>query len=181
LTDGWYALPAFRHLRLVAVGQLTAAEGINYAAPEMMALSNLLAHPTVDETRRITDPIEGRRLLRSAKDLGRVLALARLAERAEIESWPATWQRALRAKYPADEVAGLGARAGDGIRALLSHRNAFADAHFAVDVGLLRGHAVSIDQLRAIAEQLLVDALEPLAELTADQSRESITTPNIKR
>ena len=125
----------------------------------MMALSNLLAHPTIDEKKRITDPIEGRRLLRSAKDLGRVLALARLANRPDIEAWPATWETALRAKYPEREVAGLGARAGNGIRALLSHREALADAHFAVDVGLLRGHSVSIDQLRAIAEQLLVDAL----------------------
>ncbi|MEO8844615.1 MAG: hypothetical protein ABI591_23945 [Kofleriaceae bacterium] len=166
LADGWYALPAFQHLRLVGFAQRTSEEGLQYAAPEMMALSNLLAHPTIGE-RRITDPIEGRKLLRSAKDLGRVLALARLADRAEVEAWPAAWEAALRAKYPADEIAGLGARAGAGIRALLSNDEAFADAHFGVDVGLLRGYAVSITQLRAIAEQFFVDAIDPFVELTA--------------
>ena len=171
LADGWYALPAFQHLRLVALEQRTSEEGVHYAAPEMMALSNLLAHPTIEEKKRITDPIDGRKLLRSAKDLGRVLALARLADRADVEAWPAIWEKALRAKYPETEVPGLGARAGDGIRALLSHREAFEDAHFAVDVGLLRGHAVSVDQLRAIAEQLLADALDPLVELTARPTR----------
>jgi len=165
LDDGWYALPSFQHLRLVAIGQRTSQEGLRYAAPEMMALSNLLAHPTIG-AKRVTEPIEGRRILRSAKDLGRVLALARLADRADVEGWPTIWNAALRSKYADHDVTALGARAGDGIRALLAQREALDDAHFAVNVGLLSGTGVTIDQLRAIAEQLILDALEPLGELT---------------
>ena len=59
LVDGWYVLSAFRHLRLVALDQRTAAQGLRYAAPEMMALSNLLAHRSIGE-RQISEPIGGR-------------------------------------------------------------------------------------------------------------------------
>jgi hypothetical protein len=170
LDDGWYVLPAFRHLRLVAYGQQRARHGLRYAAPEMMALSNLLAHRRIGPE-HIGAPIEGRRVLRSAKDLGRVLAIARLAERAETEAWVGPWTDALRGAYDGADVAELGAHAGDGLRALLDDPGAFDDAHFAVDVGLLRGHAVTATQLRAIAEQLLVDAIEPLADATARRTR----------
>lgn len=166
LVDGWYVLPAFRHLRLLGVDQRISTQGLRYAAPQMMALSNLLAHRSVG-TRPISEPIEGRTLLRSAKDLGRTLALARLAERDELDAWPESWARALRDMYLETEVAELGAHAGDGLRELLTNAEALEDAHFAVDVGLLRGHAVAIDQLRAVAEQLIDGALARLAELTA--------------
>ncbi len=170
LIDGWYVLPAFRHLRLLAVDQRKSSQGLRYASPAMMSLSNLLAHRHIGD-RRITEPIEGRRLLRAAKDLGRVLALARLAERVEVEAWPDAWLQALRDKYPEGDLVELGPHVGDGLRALLDDTQAFADAHFAVDVGLLRGHAVSVDQLRAIAEQVLADAVEPLEELMAEERR----------
>lgn len=165
LGDGWYALPAFQHLKVVAFAQRTSAEGLRYAAPEMMALANLLAHPAIGD-RRVTEPIGGRRPLRSAKDLGRVLALERLAERDEVETWPEAWERALRSKYSPLEVIRLGGRAGDGIRALLTDREALDDARFTLDYGLLRGFDVSLDQVRALAEQLIADALQPLSERT---------------
>ncbi len=170
LLDGWYVLPAFRHLRLLAVDQRVATQGLRYAAPQTMALSNLLAHRSIG-TRPISEPIEGRTLLRAAKDLGRVLALARLARRDELDAWPESWATALRDTYPETEVAELGAHAGDGLRELLTNAQALEDAHFAVDLGLLRGHSVSVDQVRAVAEQLLDGALMRLAELTAPTRR----------
>ena len=132
----------------------------------MMALSNLLAHPRVGSDRISAPLAAGRCPLRSAKDLGRVLALAHLAGRAATEEWPALWDAALRAKYLPSEVSELGEHAGDGLRELLSNAAAFDDAHFSVDVGLLSGHRVTSTQLRVVAERLIVDALDPLREST---------------
>lgn len=163
LDDGWYVLPTFRFLRLLAFHECVSTEGIRYAAPSMMALANLLAHREVG-TRRITDPIAGRRVLRSAKDLGRVLALARLASRDEIESWAPLWNEALRVSHSPSVAAQLALHAGDGLRALLDDIAALEDARHALDVGLLRGFSVSTEALRAIAAQFFVDAIEPLAD-----------------
>jgi hypothetical protein len=165
LEGGWYALPSFRHLRLLSLEQCTSAEGVRYASPAMMALANLLAHPTIG-AKRVTEPIKNRNPLRSAKDLGRVLALARLADREGVEAWPAAWEKAVRAKYPATEAAALGASAGAGIRALLENREALEDARFCVDDGLLQGYNVTFEQMQAFGEQLIVDALDPFAERT---------------
>ncbi len=165
LVDGWHVLPAFRHLRLVALEQRTSKQGLQYAAPEMMALSNLLAHRTLG-THKTTEEIGGRRLIRSAKDLGRVLALAELAGRAETEQWPEAWEKALRRLYTPAEVADLGAHAGDGFAELFTDLDALADALLAVDIGLLNGFGMTREALRATADRLVVDALDPLAERT---------------
>ncbi len=68
LDDGWYGLPTFRFMGLTGVERQSAANGLAYAAPWMMALSNLLSHPEVG-TATMSEPIDGRTLLRSAKDL----------------------------------------------------------------------------------------------------------------
>lgn len=162
LADGWYALPVFRFLGVTEHRPRTAHNGLAYAAPEMMALSNLLSHRAIG-TARTGAPIEGRKPLRAAKDLGRVLALARLATRAQTEAWVEPWSAALRQRFPAECVE-LAAHAGDGLRALLDDAAALDDAHHTVEVGLLAGRGVTPQQLRATGEQLLFDALEPLAK-----------------
>jgi hypothetical protein len=108
--------------------------------------------------------VRGRRVLRSAKDLGRVLALARLASRDEIESWVPLWNEALRVSHSPSVAAQLALHAGDGLRALLDDIAALEDARHALDVGLLRGFSISTEALRAIAAQFFVDAIEPLAD-----------------
>jgi hypothetical protein len=80
LADGWYGIPCFRFMAILASRRKSSDVGIDYAAPELMALANLLSHPSLG-TERMSAPIRGRRLLRSAKDLGRVLALSYLAGR----------------------------------------------------------------------------------------------------
>jgi hypothetical protein len=55
-----------------------------------------------------------------------------------------------------------------GQRRLLEDRHALDDARHAVDVGLLDGFGVTIDQLRIIGEQLIVDAVEPLVRLASE-------------
>ena len=169
LDDGWYCLPSFRFMRLTGFEQRRAHNGLAYAAPAMMALSNLLSHPIIG-TATMSDAIAGRKLLRSSKDLGRVLALARLSTRQETEAWPDVWHRALLQTFPA-EVGALAKQAQFGIVALLDDARALEDARVAVDDGILRGHDVTVHQLKAIGRQLLMDALEPLAQLGAGRPR----------
>jgi hypothetical protein len=161
LPDGWYCLPSFRFLGLTAFDRRRAHNGFAYASPAMMALANLLSHPKVG-AERIGESIGGRSLLRSAKDLGRVLALARLASRDDVEAWAEQWASALQKAFPVDHRE-LAARAGNGLRALIQEPHALEDARHAVDVGLLAGYQVTVDELRAIARQIFADAIEPLA------------------
>lgn len=166
LEDGWYGLPSFRFLGLTAHAPLRTQKQLTYAAPSMMALANLLSHSVLG-TDRMSEPIGGRSLLRSAKDLGRVLALARLSSRAEVETWPTQWASALRATFPT-EYPELARRAGDGLRELLRTGAALEQARHAVDVGLLAGFRITTEQLQRIGQQLLVDAIDPLL-LDCDQ------------
>jgi hypothetical protein len=128
----------------------------------MMALANLLSHPKIGSDRLESGPMQG--LLRSAKDLGRVIGLARLAGREETEAWPKTWLEALKGCFP-EEWQELAGRVGEGLRELLEDGNALEDARKTTDVGLLSGMEVSAEMLKASGERLLLDVIEPLADL----------------
>jgi len=162
LDDGWYGLPSFRYLGLVLGHTHKTPSGISYAAPSMMALANLLAHQTIDRSAVIKTLQAGREILRAAKDLGRVLALAWLTDPAELRTWPELWRSALRKRFPKEHT-GLAARAGDGLRALLADPDALDQARHSVDIGLLAGHGLNVANLSAVAAQLLGLVLDPLA------------------
>jgi hypothetical protein len=142
--------------------------GIQHASPPLMALANLLSHPEIG-TARMDGDIEGRSILRSAKDLGRVLALARL-EPHGTEDWLPIWIGGLTQHLAADARA-LGATAGSGLRQLLADGAALEEAHFTTSVGLLRGHDVTIDQLKIVGDRLVLDIIEPLAQWSAENGR----------
>ncbi len=157
-----YAVPVFRFMGLTSRGLRDSGDGWRSADPSMMALANLLSHPTVGRQEMET-PIEGRKLLRAGKDLGRVLAIARLVPREQHESWIDPWLSALRTWFPSEWRA-LGARVGDGVRELLTHDQALEDAHFTATFTFLTGMGVTKTNLAAVAEQLLADVLDPFAE-----------------
>jgi len=160
LDDGWYGLPSFRFLGVTSLNRLRSSVGLEYASASMMALANLLAHPTVGTDRIESGPMLG--LLRAAKDLGRVIALARLAGREATEQWLTEWRSALEQCFP-ENWSELAVRAGDGLRELLGDENALEDARKTTDVGLLSGQNVNSGMLRANAERLFVDVIDPLS------------------
>ncbi len=92
LPGGWFGLPCCRYMGLTRFSVQTASEGLSYAAPSMMALANLLSHPEIG-TATMSEPIGGRPLRRSAKDLGRVLGLAMLSNLEEVETCPISGSR----------------------------------------------------------------------------------------
>ncbi|MHC4956385.1 MAG: hypothetical protein ACYTGZ_21295 [Planctomycetota bacterium] len=159
LHDGWYGLPTFRFQGLSACDRLVSNQGLEYASPAMMALPNLLSHPTV-RPERMSMAIGGREILRSAKDLGRVLALAHLASRDEVEAWLDAWHDGITTCFP-DDWRALAQGAGTGLRELLT-QNAFVDeALHTCEVGILRGRGVTLDNLRATGDRILIDLIEP--------------------
>ncbi len=78
-SKGHFSLCSFGFLSLAEYQPIPTPFGIFVARPETMALANLLHHPTIGET-SMSGLIGQRRIKRSNKDLGRVLALAYLAE-----------------------------------------------------------------------------------------------------
>lgn len=159
LNDGWYGLPSFRFLGVVSIDRIASTVGLEYAHPAMMALANLLSHPKVGTTRIESGDMQG--VLRSAKDLGRVVALAHLEGRAGTESWKELWLRAIKECFPLSWkklIGGLGA----GLEELLGDENALEDARKTTDIGLLNGMDVSTEMLRATGKRLLQDVIIPL-------------------
>lgn len=156
-----YGLPCFRFLGLTSSGLETAVGGLRCATPAMMALANLLSHPRIG-TETMSGPVAGRECLRSGKDLGRVLTIARLTRRSEIEARLALWLAALRHWFPQDWRA-LGRQAGSGLRELVADARALGGAWWTSKEGLPRGRRNTPDELVVVAEQLFQDLLEPLA------------------
>jgi hypothetical protein len=155
-------MPSFRFMGLTGHDRQASSQGIAYAAPAMMALSNLLSHPTITDVRIESGELEGMR--RCSKDLGRVLALAYLAGREVTEGWPASWREGLVKAFPRTwrEHA---SRAGAGIRALMDDTDAMNEAAKFNEISLLNGLGVDARAMRGTAERLLVDAVEPLEEM----------------
>ena len=151
-------MPSFEFLALTLIDRQRSAQGLEYAQPSMMALANLLSHRELKH-HVMSTPIGGRPMERYAKDLGRVLALAWLAGREEVETWAERWPVALHECFPT-RWPDLARSIGGGLRALLAEPG-FEEAWQCCNVGLLANQGVTEEQLRAIARQVLVDAVEP--------------------
>jgi hypothetical protein len=163
--SGWYGLPLFRYMGLCAEGLLPTETPIRRARPSTMALSLLLPHTEIG-THRMTSPMGSRKILRSAKDLGRAVAIARLSGREDVESWPGFWKAVLRNRFPKTHR-DVAADTGKGLRALLGDAAALEESHYSATYqGFLVQDAVTVDGFRGDAERLLVDAIEPFETST---------------
>lgn len=133
-----------------------------------MALANLLHHPAIGRE-TMSGLIGGRRIKRSNKDLGRVLALARLAEAGQEDSlldWSTLWSEALKSRFPS-LWRDLIPRVGSGLREILRPENKanLDEACHTCEYGLLASQAPSLKLLEATAKRLLQDAIEPLEQI----------------
>ena len=161
--QGHFSLCSFDYLSLVEEQPILTEFGIAIARPEMMALANLLHHPAIG-TETMSGLIARRRIKRSNKDLGRVLALAFLAMEKDEDAlgeWPARWTAALKKRFPG-EWADLGARAGNGLRQLIESPPDLEEAGHTCSAGLLASRRLTLQQLRIAGLRLLQDAVEPL-------------------
>ena len=165
LREGDFALPSFRYLSIVSDRALPVQSlGIRYARPELMALANLLEHPSIKlETIKSELPVD-RRIKRSNKDLGRVLAIAVLADVDDFRPWIAHWLPALRHCFPSQWTS-IAAKLGDGLRELLRSEGDFDQAYDTCINGLLSSVSTTREQLRIAAQRLIADAIEPVEQV----------------
>lgn len=167
LAEGHFGLPAFRYLVITAHAPCAAGSlGIRYARPEMMALANLLHHTEI-KSERMSGLFAGRAIKRSNKDLGRVLALAYLADLDDYRPWAKEWMQALQSFFPA-AWRSLALSAGQGLRALLGSQDDLEEAHHTCIYGLLSSQSVSLHALEAVGQRLLGDAIEFMEDQARD-------------
>ena len=168
-SQGHFSLCSFGYLALADYQPIPTPFGIAVARPETMALANLLHHPVIGKE-TMSGLIAGRRLKRSNKDLGRVLALARLAEAKEedsLQKWPALWTAALQNRFPAS-WRNFAPRVGSGLRQLLrpEHEADLEEARITCEIGLLASQKPSLKLLEITGRRLLQDAIEPLEKIS---------------
>ena len=164
LRTGHAGLASFRYLSLTDFEPLPTGYGINYAQPATMALANMLSHQQIGpET--MSAEIGGLAIKRSNKDLGRVLAIARLSDE-ELNSWPQIWIDALESRFPT-QFKDLAPIVGDGLRALLASENDLEQAVHTCNHGLLVYDAVSVKQLKLTGLRFLQDVVDVFEQMTS--------------
>ena len=156
---GHFALPSFAYLGLAQFEPTLSEFGIRIALPEMMALANLLHHPSIGDA-IMGQHFAGRQIKRANKDLGRVVALALLAAKLDedaLERWKSRWFDALSAMAPA-HAAQLLSVAPNGLKALLASPRDIEQALHTVNNGLLSAAPITAEQF-VIALRRLLQAL----------------------
>lgn len=163
---GHFAICSFDFLALAEWEPLDNVHGVRIARPEMMALANLLHHPSIADTL-----IANTDWKRSNKDLGRVLALAYLTNQQdhrdgadEFGAWAGRMWIALQAKF-GDQAHQLAAGAGAGMRALLASRADLNQALRIANLGLLASMDVSVEAFLATGARFMAEVIDELEQL----------------
>ena len=161
IEEGHFGIPSFRFLSITAFEPLAIEKlGIRYARPEMMALANLLEHPEI-KPERMSGLIAELSIKRSNKDLGRVIAIAVMADLDDYGVWRPLWEKALQHCFPSSWKK-LASRVGGGLRELLNSEEDFKEAYHTCINGLLSSKTISQEALHIAGERMLVDLIEPL-------------------
>lgn len=162
---GHFAICSFSFLALAEWKPILTQHGLHIARPEMMALANMLHHPSIGP-----ELIVGTTEKRSNKDLGRVLALAWLtAERDrregtdELDAWADRMADALRDRLP-DRARTLALGAGTGLRELMASNGDRDEALAICNRGLLASMEVGRDAFAAIGRRVIQQVIEPLVD-----------------
>jgi hypothetical protein len=154
LPSGHFGLPSYRFLDVAVHNAPMTDLGLRCARPEMLALSNLLRNRDIRPD-TMEALVQGRRIRRSNKDLGRVVSIARLSGPDGAQAWPPAWGPLWGA---------VGQSTGAGLRALLGSEADLDEACLTSNLGLLASDPVTPDQFRRVSERLLVDSIEPTEE-----------------
>jgi len=155
-SGGHFLLPSFAYLGLAQFQPTMSEYGLHIALPEMMALANLLHHPAIDPT-PMSKPFAGISIKRSNKDLGRVVAMAFLADQQDedaLERWGQRWSEALYDMAPV-HAARLLDVAPRGLHALLANAGDIHQALHTVNNGLLTASRLTADQFVIAIRRLL--------------------------
>jgi hypothetical protein len=166
---GDFAICSFGFLALAEYDPVVTQFGVRIARPEMMALANLLHHERIGP-----ELISDTDLKRSNKDLGRVLALAFLAnarnvrDGTELGEWADGMWSALEMKFK-PQARQLAMRAGRGIKELLASPQDLDQALRICNVGLLASRDINAQGFSAIGRRFVAEVIEPL-EARAQES-----------
>ncbi len=167
LEQGHYGLPSFQYMAVTAWKPFKSDRfRLRYAQPAMMALANLLSHSNIGpET--MSEPIDGRIIKRANKDLGRVLALAKLADLNDYAPWGESWVTTMNDLY--GNSWNLPSRTlGSGLRELMASPDDLEEAVYTCRVGLLSSLQVSPESILIVGERLLGEAIEFVEENAQD-------------
>jgi len=168
IDEGHFGLPSFRYLSLTAFRPEKIEElGIYYARPQMMALANMLEHPEI-KPERMSTTYGDRRIKRTNKDLGRVLAIGYLEQEKVIKDfrkWAYDWRDALQSCFP-DDWKNMCMVAGSGLRALLESPEDMEEAYYTCVYGLLSTFGVRQGALLEVGERIMGDAVDTLIEIS---------------
>ena len=148
---GSCALASFGYLAFAQWSPIETPMGIHVARASMMALANLLHHPTVRP-----DLIGGTSDKRSCKDLGRVLALAYLTmeqDRDGLETWAKDWHSAMQAMCP-EMGPDLAQRLGTGLDMLMNSPQDLEQAVRLCALSLLRGRDLDSRGLAGVGRRV---------------------------
>ena len=163
--NGHFAICSYSFLSLAEWNPIETKHGLRVARPEMMALANMLHHPTIG-----SELIKGTTTKRSNKDLGRVIALAWLtAERdrrngaEELDEWSVRMADALREHF-GSRAELLAKGAGTGLRELIASAGDLDQALSSCNTGLLASMEVDRTAFLATARRFVQIVVEPLAE-----------------
>jgi hypothetical protein len=167
-SKGHYALCSFGFLAVAAWKPTMTPYGIRCATPPMMALANLLHHPTIGDATIGETKFGKKPIKRANKDLGRVLALAYLSEPDELGEWAKLWFEALKEKFP-NRAAALARGLGTGLQELLDSPEDLDQATEICATGLLSSMRVLPEQLGATGARVIEEIVIPTSKLAEEK------------
>ena len=152
-----FEIPSFAYLGVTQFEPVHHESGLQLASVATMALSNLLHHPRIED-KPMSAAIEGHYIKRANKDLGRVIAMAFLADQQDenaIKSWPSLWKKALQELNAPPITSDKLGNINSGIEALLQSREDQDEALHSINNGLLANKPINLQQLNITIRRYL--------------------------